>query len=455
MLGAMERKVVLGVIVSLGMVVCGQQQVQTGTPGQPGRTGLTGATPGTVTPVSITFQDALEGARKYGIEIQQANLTALLAREDRIQAKAAMLPQVQSFNQFIYTQPNGTPSGVFVANDGPHVYSIQAQAHQDFSLTKWADYRRTIAAEAVAKAKADVAARGLVATTVQNFYALVIAQRKLGNAQQTLEEARRFLDITQKQERGGEAAHADVVKAELQVRQHERDVMDAQLVIDKARVALGVIIFPDARREFTAVDDLNQMTPLATFSEVQDLALSKSPELRAAQAGVTESGTEIGVAKAAYLPTLTLDYFYGLNANQVAHFNDDHLNLIGSAAQATLTIPIWSWGATTSKIRQAELKQKQAQLDLTLAQRTLLSNLNSFYLEAQLAQAQIDSLRRSVDLSAESLRLTVLRYQAGEATALEVVDAQSTLALARNAFDDGLSRYRVAQAYVQTLTGSF
>jgi len=49
----------------------------------------------------------------------------------------------------------------------------------------------------------------------------------------------------------------------------------------------------------------------------------------------------------------------------------------------------------------------------------------------------------------------VLRYQAGEATVLEVVDAQTTLAGARNAYDDGLARYRVALANIQTLTGAF
>ena len=87
---------------------------------------------------------------------------------------------------------------------------------------------------------------------------------------------------------------------------------------------------------------------------------------------------------------------------------------------------MWNWGATRSKVKQAELKQQQAQLDLTLAQRTLQGNLASAYSEAQAAQAQLDSLRSSVDLSAESLRLTLLRYQAGEATALEVVDAQTT-----------------------------
>jgi outer membrane protein TolC len=71
------------------------------------------------------------------------------------------------------------------------------------------------------------------------------------------------------------------------------------------------------------------------------------------------------------------------------------------------------------------------------------------------AAAQVASLRRSVDLSSESLRLTQLRYQAGEATVLEVVDAQSTLAQARNASDDGLFRYRLALANLQTLTGAF
>ena len=48
-----------------------------------------------------------------------------------------------------------------------------------------------------------------------------------------------------------------------------------------------------------------------------------------------------------------------------------------------------------------------------------------------------------------------MRYQAGESTVLEVVDAQNTLTTARNAYDDGQSRYRVAIANLQTLTGNF
>jgi outer membrane protein TolC len=67
----------------------------------------------------------------------------------------------------------------------------------------------------------------------------------------------------------------------------------------------------------------------------------------------------------------------------------------------------------------------------------------------------MESLASSAEMAAESLRLVNLRYQAGESTVLEIVDAQNTLTQARNAYDDGQVRYRVAIANLQTLTGSF
>jgi outer membrane protein TolC len=94
-------------------------------------------------------------------------------------------------------------------------------------------------------------------------------------------------------------------------------------------------------------------------------------------------------------------------------------------------------------------------VELSATQRTIMRNLQGFYQEAQTAREQVDSLRRSVDLASESLRLNGLRYQAGEATILELVDAQTTLTQARNAYDDGQVRYRLAVANLQTLTGAF
>jgi outer membrane protein TolC len=414
---------------------------------------------------TITLKDALARARQYGGQFQAANLALLQAREDTKQARAARLPSLNALNQFIYTEGNGTPSGVFVANDGVHVYNEQAVAHEDLGLLlRQGEMNRALAAEAVARAKTEVAARGMNATVIQNYYAIVTAEYRLVNLKRSVTEAEQFVDITTKQEKGGEVAHADVLKGQLDLRQRQRDLKEAQLGVVKAKIALGVIIFPNYNTDFSVEDDLQSALLLPSPGEAQAAATSTSPDLKVARAGVQQAGYDVSVARYALLPTFALDFFYGIDANQFAartHYSvlenglePPYRQNLGYSAQATLTIPVWNWGATRSRIKQAEFRRQQAELDLTLAQRTLQGNLATAYAEASLAREQLESLRESSGMATESLRLTLLRYQAGESTALEVVDAQNTLTLARNAYADGLVRYRVASANLQTLTGN-
>ena len=419
----------------------------------------------------VTLQDAQERANKYGLQIQSADIAAALAREDRVQAKAGTLPSVNAFNQFIYTEGNGTPSGVFVANDGVHVYNEQAQVHEEvLAFVRRGEIRMASAALAVAQARVAVAARGLTLTVTQDYYAIAAALQKTESARTSLSEAQHFQDITHKQEQGGEVAHSDVIKAQIQVQQRQRDLQDAELAVQKAKFALAVLIFPTLRADFDIQDDLSKLLPLPLLDEVTKQATATSPDLQVARATLKQSQLGVSTSRYAYLPSLGLDFFYGINANQFAattnhptqatgrstlpnYLVDSRQNL-GYSAQATLNIPVWNWGATHSKVKQASLRQRQSELDLTLAQRNLESQIAAAYRESQIAFAQVDSLKSSNDLSAESLRLTLLRYQAGEATALEVVDAQTTATQARGAYVDGLLRYRVAIAAVQNLTGT-
>jgi len=106
-------------------------------------------------------------------------------------------------------------------------------------------------------------------------------------------------------------------------------------------------------------------------------------------------------------------------------------------------------------VKQAELNRDRTKVELSFTQRQFAANLQSFYHEASTSRAQLGSLQQSFELASESLRLTTLRYQAGEATVLEVVDAQNTLTLTHDAYDDAQARYRVAVAELQTLTGAF
>ncbi len=416
-------------------------------------TAIASAQSPTVT-LKLTLDDALKRAEANAQQLLSAELAARFAREDAVQAKAALLPSLNWQNGFIYTQPNGTDTGVFIAANAPREYINQADMHADiYAPGKRADYQVALAGEAIARARVAITQRGLVETVVQNYYAMVAAARHLGNAQRSLQEARQFVDLTQKQEAGGEAAHSDVVKAQLQFDQRARDVQEAQLVLDKARIGFAVLLFPDFRQDFAVVDDLDQVTPLPALPEIESLARKSNPDVQAAQAAVRQGFYGVKSARAALLPTLSLDYFFGLQASQYAVHNQFGQNNIGSSVVASLSVPVWNWGALRSRIRQAELRMQQARTDLAFTERQLFANINAFYFEANAASTQISSLKHSLDLSEESLRLTILRYEAGEVSVLEVVDAQNTVLGARNAYVDGLARYRVALGALQTLTG--
>lgn len=425
-----------------------------------------GATPTTGAPVTITLQDALERARSNNPQYRSALTDLGLAREDRVQARAALLPNLNYDTSFIYTEGTGPlpvacanptlgcPTSRFIANNGVHEYISQGNAHEALSLTNFADYRRSSAALAQARAKAEIAARGLVVTVTQSYYGLVVTERKYATAQRAAAEAARFLDISQKLENGGEVAHADVVKARIQAQQQQRDLQETQLGMERSRLDLAVLLFPDFNQNFAIVDDLQTPEPLPNFAEVEAAGKKNNPDLRAALAAFQAAKHEVTAAWGGLLPSLSLDYLYGIDSNQFALKTNGVRNL-GYSTVASLQIPIFSWGSDRSKLKQAELRRDQAHVELTFAQRELLSHLRQFYSEAETSRQEMESLASSAELAADSMRLTTLRYQAGESTVLEVVDAQNTLTQARNAYDDGQARFRVAVANLQTLTGNF
>jgi outer membrane protein len=413
------------------------------------------AQPQPLSPASdaLTLTSALQLAKANNVQFRAAQADAALAKEDRVQARSTLLPTVTYNDQFLYTQGNGTPIGRFLANNAVHEYVSQGNAHEVLSVRQFADYRKAGALAALARAKAEVASRGLVVAVVQDYYAVLALQRKLVNARVASDEASRFLELSEKLEKGGEVAHSDVLKAQLQFNDKKRDLSNSETELLKSRMDLAVLILPSLTSAFKLADDLDEMPRLLELAELRQAAAEKNPELKAALAALQASQEEVSGARAEHLPSLSLDYFYGIDATHFAVRTDGIRNL-GYAASATLNIPIFSWGATQSKVRQSLIRKDQAKLEFTTAQKQLLANIETFYSETQTAASQLATLRESVGFATESLRLISLRYQAGESTVLEVVDAQNTLNTARNTYVEGARRYKLALANLQTLTGT-
>jgi len=291
---------------------------QTAAPGSAARSrdAQSGAPP-TLPVLRLTLEDALARARKNSAQFQSSQTDAAIARQDRYQAAAALLPSVTYNNEALYSQLDRSRSVRFIANNAAHEYVSQANVHESIDLVSISAFRRASAASALAKARAEIASRGLVVTVVQSYYAVAAAQQKLEAAKKNGEEGDRFLKLTQDLEKGGEVAHSDVIKAELQMQDRRRQLLEAQLGLLNARLDFAVLIFSDFNDNFELAEDLHASVPLPTIAEVQQRAARDNPDLRAALAAVQQAGHDVTGARGGYLPSLSLDYWYGIDARSL------------------------------------------------------------------------------------------------------------------------------------------
>lgn len=421
------------------------------------------------TPVVISLQEAIKRAQASEPNYANSVANARVAGLDKSVARAGLLPGARFNGQGLYVQPNGLREvggeGVvntnpkFVSADArPREYIAQGVVEETVSLGGIAAVRRANAADAVAKAELEIARRGLVQAVTGLYYGVSSADHKLSIAQQAAQEAADFTKLTGQREKAREAAHADTIKAQLQQQQRDRELSDAKLNADKTRLELGVLLFSDPRTPYS-VNVSDSAAALATREEVNQLASKNNAELKSALATLNASSADVLTAQAAYLPSIGLNYTYGIDANEFATrgpLTPDRIRTqnLGYSAAVTVNLPVWDWLATEHKVKQSEIKRDAAKTALSATQRRTIAMLDESYAEAQGARAQLASLDDSVATAAESLRLTKLRYTGGEATVLEVVDAQNAYISAQNAREDGRVRFETALAQLQTLTGT-
>jgi outer membrane protein TolC len=412
---------------------------------------------------ALTLTDAIGRSQTANTAYAQAVADSKVADAQIGVARSALLPGVVYHNQYLYTQPqhvggkpaaSGSSSPLFIANNAVHEYVSQGAVTETLSGALLTDLRRTEAGAAVAKAKLEVARRGLVASVVIAWYGALADEAKIATAQQALDQARHFATISAQLEAGGEVAHADVIKANLQVQQRQRDLDEARLQAERSRIDLAILLFPNPLTPYTLSGSLTGIPVLPPRGAIDAAANHDNPDIKAALAAFKAAQLEVTSAKLDYLPALIFNYSYGIDATQFAITGSDGSRNLGYQAFVTLDIPVWDWFATRNKIRQSVARKDLAQTELTATQRQLAASIEELYREAQVAYDATKSLDLSVQDATTALHLSELRYQNGEAPILEIVDAQTTLITTQNSRIDSAARLKSALANLQTLTGN-
>ncbi|HEY6660734.1 MAG TPA: TolC family protein, partial [Pyrinomonadaceae bacterium] len=119
----------------------------------------------------------------------------------------------------------------------------------------------------------------------------------------------------------------------------------------------------------------------------------------------------------------------------------------------SLNIPVFDWGASRSRERQARLRLEIAATERTLALRGFTQQFYAARSQAASAAARINLAREGVSKAEDNLAASIARYRAGEAQIVEVTDAETTLVSQRTALYQAIFDYQTALARLKLATG--
>jgi len=457
--------VVIFLFTSTG-ILPGQQpasspQIQTPSPAPPIKTTpvITPPTnvPPALTPLSV--DEALRLASVQASAYRQASLNERIAAEDVKQAQSAFFPKITSPFSYIYTSPliappPGTPrTQSFIANNAISEYEglLNAAGDVDIAGRLRATLERNRALLAAAHAGTEIARRALEQATIEAYYTLSLAVAQRLSAEQNLTAAEEFEQITSLLLSGGEVAPIDLTRAQLQTATRRDELERTRANEAISADALRVLVGYDFARPI-AVSDLATVIPIDTdtSSFTVDM-ISHRPEFAQIDAERRAAEQEARLARAERRPQLS----YSLSGG----FDTDSLRPprlkqhTGVSAAFNLSIPIFDWGASKSREKQARLREQIADNERALSQRRFAQQFYSARTQTLSASTRIRLAAAAVTLAQNNLDASIARYRAGEAQIIEVTDAQTNLAAQRLTYYQALFDYRVGLARLKQAAG--
>jgi len=297
----------------------------------------------------------------------------------------------------------------------------------DWEIDVWGRVRRQVeASTANAQAsQADLASTLLStqATLAQSYFLLRVADAQKALLERTVSDYAKSLQLVQNQYNVGTAQRSDVLQSEAQLKSAQAQLVDIEITRSQLEHAIAVLIGQPPANVAVATSEFRRSPPVVPVAVPSQL-LERRPDIASAERGMAAANAQIGVAQAAYYPSLSLSASGGLGAATLSRFMSlpDRVWAIGAGLAGT----IFDGGA-----RAAAKAQAVAAYDQTVAnyRQTVLTafqevedNLAAARLLEQEYAIQTDALRAARD----ALALVNNRYKAGTASLLDVLTAQTT-----------------------------
>ena len=199
--------------------------------------------------------------------------------------------------------------------------------------------------------------------------------------------------------------------------------------------------------------DENYREPLPVPQQIYEQALNNKPEIKSATIGVASAQKSLKIAKADYLPTVSLqagigtNYFYLYGNPQNTLFKDQ----IGRYVSITVNIPVFNRLSVVYRTRQAKINIDNQRLILDNTRKQLFKDIHTAYINATMANERRRAAIRAVSAAQEAFRYATKRYVSGKLSVSELTQAQAALVEAQaeeaRARYDSLLKTRILKIY--------
>ena len=300
---------------------------------------------------------------------------------------------------------------------------------------------------AAAIATQDSTVQSVFLAAVQDYYQVQADSAALDSAQESERAARESFDAAEARYKAGSATPADKLQAQTAYSQATLNRITADGNLRNAQGMLANMIGLDANRSVVLIPANTAAIPENFEGDIATLieqARQYRPDLQSAAAQVKAAEANADAARASGWPTISLT----ASSN---HYNYSGLDSNGSSVGINLSVPLFSGFSTTYQVRSAEAQvdAKSAQLEQVHLQVAL-----DVWTAYQNLTTATQSLRTSavlLDSAQQSAQVALGRYKAGVGSILDVLNAQSALASARQQriqamFNWNIDRAALAQA---------
>ncbi|MCB6184197.1 efflux transporter outer membrane subunit [Leeia sp. TBRC 13508] len=274
----------------------------------------------------------------------------------------------------------------------------------------------------------------LVSAIADAYHAVLLARDQLQLAKQTLKDWQQSLNLARQLKEAKQNSGLDVAQAEGQVAIAEADCESRTRALALAHHALQLLVGKELTREMDSAPKLEQLPrPFFPTGLPSDL-LTNRPDILQAEQNLRAANADIGAARAAFFPRLSLTTSVGYGSSEMHNlFDRDNRSWIFAPQ---ITIPIFSAGRLRAELRLSELRKSIAVVEYERAIQIAFREVSDGLVGRETFTRQFAAQQRVVDNAAKRLELSTLRYRAGVDSRLEVLDAQRQLYAAQQALLD-------------------